>query len=144
MEINLEEKSKNKLIDGLNKHGFVLEDRFWRIVDGLNIVNQEGKIRNLPFESKNDSGEIDAVISIIGSNRHPPKKLIVECKKTHNSWLFPIREDEVSQIVIRKKRQTGFHYDVKTSNGICVANSNTSVPMSEKFKIQDRPPNQLR
>lgn len=86
-ELEEEKKEKNKilLINTINKKGFILEDRTWKIFhnfQGLRKIERGFIPKNYSYPEA-DRIEIDVVGTINN------KTFIVECKHTDYSWIFP-------------------------------------------------------
>src|SRR3989344_2696456 len=84
-EVNLSEKDKTLLINTINKKGFFLEEKVYGILEqrnGLFTLRKNFIPRNYN-KYFNERAEIDLVFA------QDNKNLVIECKKTDYSWVFP-------------------------------------------------------
>jgi len=84
-EVNLSEKDKTLLINTINKKGFFLEEKAYGILEqrhGLFTLRKNFIPRNYN-KHFNERAEIDLVFA------QDHKNLVIECKKTDYSWVFP-------------------------------------------------------
>lgn len=76
------EEDKRLFLKTLNKKGFLLEDKTWKII----TESLKDKIifleRNKPYNPDGTEGEIDFIV--VKKHFH----FIIECKKTESIWLF--------------------------------------------------------
>lgn len=81
--LNKDEKNLQSVIDALNKKGFILEDRTFKII--LKYVPSYEITLNKPLvdSKRGERKEIDLLIRFLN------KLLVIECKRTIFSWFFP-------------------------------------------------------
>ncbi|MDO8623317.1 MAG: hypothetical protein Q7R52_03650 [archaeon] len=75
----LNDENKRILLNSLNKEGFLLEDKVWKILEGVDFLGIE---RSKVIEHKGERVEIDFIL------KRGFQTFIGECKKTEYSWIF--------------------------------------------------------
>lgn len=90
----MENEDKKLLIKTINKRGFILEDRTWKIIKNHPNLRRiaRGLIPRKFKSSEGERAEID-VVGVIG-NKH----FVIECKHTDYSWIFPKSFDRPNTI----------------------------------------------
>lgn len=74
-------EDKEIFLKTLNHKGFLLEDKTWKILEGKD--NLSSLSRNKVIEYFNERIEIDFIF--VSGDHH----LVIECKRTDYSWIFP-------------------------------------------------------
>ena len=95
------EKEKNVFLNTLNKKGFILEDRSFRVISQSPYVELNSMRRNHAVDFERERVEFDILVES-GGDKH----FIIECKRTDYTWIFMKDKDrnDVLNIIYDSKK----------------------------------------
>ncbi|MFH1592716.1 MAG: hypothetical protein ABIB47_05105 [Candidatus Woesearchaeota archaeon] len=81
--IKLKPDQKKIFLKTVNKKGFILEDRTWKVLINTEEIKRIDRNVVIEYPEANDRVEVDFIFQF--ENYH----LIIECKRTDFTWFFP-------------------------------------------------------
>lgn len=97
----IKDKDKNVFIKTLNKKGFLLEDKTWKMIN--DFMGIDGIRKNEIFDHYDGRPvEIDLIF------KKGNKIFIIECKRTEYSWFFPKAKELKNSINLIFSTENGF------------------------------------
>lgn len=129
MEMTNEEIEK-ALLAALNKRGFILEERTWNVLDYV-VEGMKEANRTRVLDREGERIEIDAYACT--SNL----ELIIECKRTVNSWYFAKRKQ--NDIIDILYEYDGYKIRTRIVNHgeFSIHSSSYGMALSEQMKMTD-------
>ncbi|MBS3116828.1 hypothetical protein J4421_04500 [Candidatus Woesearchaeota archaeon] len=129
IKLNKTEDNLKKIIDTLNKRGFILEDKTYKILSESCIINEIEKSKPLINPVDGSGTEIDLFI------KTENKILVVECKRTDYSWFFPKNTGKMDRINFIIDTNNGIRTNSRETNDFKVVYSDLALKLDETGKV---------
>lgn len=130
--MELSEKDKQLFLNTLNKKGFLLEDKAWKIFS-TKVSNLVSIRRNYVISDGENRVEIDVLAKI------KDKNFIVECKHTDYSWIFTKPPDRPETInLIYGHKTEGLIVKPRSTSDFITSTSHISILFNEEELVRKR------
>lgn len=133
----IDKEHKNILIETVNKRGFILEDKVWRILTSTPKIANGSFQRRFRVYDGIETAEIDAIFS--SNNRTS----IIECKRSQYDWIFLKNIEDPNAGVIVKWDKIGLNSInfnvpdfVSAFSGICIKINSGEIVTKNKKEIE--------
>jgi len=132
--MEFDKEDKKVFLRTLNKKGFILEDKVWKIFHNhLHLTRIErGLIPKMHFGNFNERIEIDLVATIEN------KQFIVECKHTDYAWVFPKSLDRPNTINLINTYGEGASAKSRSTSDFKVVFSDIAISLEGKKIVKQR------
>lgn len=135
----MNEVDKKLFLKTLNKTGFILEDKVWKLLSETGDITLKKWSRGDIYNYQGDRAEIDFVAS---TEKHD---FIIECKKTDYSWIFSkaLERSNVLNLIVWEGDNVGYVESHNTEK-FKTAWTQIGVLVNEKGKLEKKDRNELK
>jgi len=123
----IQPEDKEIFLKTLNKKGFLLEDKVWKILEGADFQNIE---RNITLNHNDERVEIDFLL--INGRHH----LVGECKRTDYSWFFAKASERSNTLNLIHQSQNKFQVKTRGTSDFKTAWTDLEVLFKDDGRLE--------